>query len=205
MADEHEPGEEGVPDLDGVDQAIRINELTEQAREMGLIDEFTYMNPDSPPGIHEEFLKYIIDYESMPLSCHFWQLEDAGIELPAPESMDDQTLLAKLWEVIRKLAEFDCFLERTDHLSDRELYEHLWHDALCEATVIMPPGSGWRGHLDMIGGCSGKDLEIMHRYYEDEEDRAFWLKRFPEDVLPPREKPPFDRDRHLPKSCDDLV
>jgi hypothetical protein len=38
----------------------------------------------------------------------------------------------------------------------------------------------------------------MH-YYADEEERARWAADFPDFPMPPKEKPPFDRDRHLPK------
>jgi hypothetical protein len=38
------------------------------------------------------------------------------------------------------------------------------------------------------------------RYYADEEERARWAADFPDFPMPPREKPPFDRDRHLPQA-----
>ena len=101
--------------------------------------------------------------------------------------------------MINSLAGMDTFLCNTNHLSDRQLYEHLWTDTLREETPLMPPGSGWVNHLDMIGGCSEEDIQIGLRYYDDEEHRQQWARDFPGDVIPPHEDPPFDRDRLLPQ------
>ena len=62
----------------------------------------------------------------------------------------------------------------------------------------MKAGSGWVNHIDVIGGGSEEDIEIGLRYYDTEEQRGHWAKDFPDDVIPPHEAPPFDRDRHLP-------
>lgn len=35
---------------------------------------------------------------------------------------------------------------------------------------------------------------------KEEEERLDWAKQFPEDVIPPHEPLPCDRDRHLPES-----
>ncbi len=196
MAHDQNPPEDPL-DLEAVDRAIRINELTEQARELGMGESF--VDGDCPPEIHEQFLKNIVDYESAPVSSHFAQLEQAGVALPPPDSLDDAALHAKLWEVINVLAKMSVSLSRTDHLSDRELYTELWGDTLREDTAIMAPGSGWMCHLDMLGGCSEEDIENSLRYYDSEEDRQQWAKEWPDDVIPPHVDPPFDRDRHLPK------
>lgn len=37
-------------------------------------------------------------------------------------------------------------------------------------------------------------------YYSDDEERARWAKDFPDFPMPPREKPPYSRDRQLPKA-----
>src|SRR5438552_225451 len=54
-------------------------------------------------------------------------------------------------------------------------------------------------HLDVLGGCSEEDLVLQMRYYADESYRAWWDAEFPDFPMPPREKPPFDRDRQLPQ------
>lgn len=195
MPDTQVPAEDPLG-LDAVDRAIRINELEQKLGDLDMVT--SGASDDCPPEVHEQFLHNILAYETAPLSSHFERLERAGIELPAPDSLDAAALHAKLWEVIHALAGMDTSLYHTDHLSDRQLYEHLWSDSLRELEPLMPVGSGWHCCIDLIGSGSDEDIEIGLRYYDDEEQRQWWAKDFPDMVIPPHEKLPFDRDRHLP-------
>lgn len=187
-----------TPDLDDIDRRIRINELEHELLDRGM--QLSDASDECPPEVHEQFLSNVLAYESAPISCPFDALVKAGVELPDPADLDDAALHDKLWEVIRALAARSIYLYRTDHLSDRELYADLWNDLLREPGPEMPPGSGWINHLDILGGCSEEDIQIGLRYYEDEEERQRWAKEWPNDVIPPHEDPPYDRDRLLPKA-----
>jgi hypothetical protein len=195
------PGDHTDPqdplNLTDVDRAIRLNEFEERAKQLGVVS--SGANENCSPEVHEQFLRNVIDYESAPEGTRFHQLESEGIALPPAASLDDAALHAKLWEVIRALQARDVYLHHTDHLSDRELYEHLWTDSLRERGPILPPGSGWIHSIDLIGSGSDEDIEIGLRYYDSDEQRAWWAKDFPDMVIPPHEDPPHDRDRHLPK------
>ena len=124
-------------------------------------------------------------------------LRGKGVSIPDERDLDDDSLHARLWEIIDAMAGIGMVLESTDHLSDRELYRYLVSDALCEETVLSPPGSGGVWHLSPIGGGGEEDSEIYLRYYADDETRAEWLRDFG-GIVPAKEKPPFDRDRLLP-------
>ena len=64
-------------------------------------------------------------------------MPDNIVELPDPDSISDDDLRTKLWEVLSRLAERRIYLEDTDRLSDRELYAKLYHDILrIEAPAI---------------------------------------------------------------------
>lgn len=195
-----EPGAANDPlNLAAVDQAIRINELTERVRDLGDGGDAMYVSEDCPPGVHEGFLRNIIAWETGPFTSHFEMLQEDGIELPSPDALGDGALTAKLWEVIHALARRSTYLHRTDHLSDRELYEELWSETLHEQTLA-EPGSGWECSIDLIGSGSEEDIQTGLRYYESEEERRHWAEEFPGDIIPPHEDPPYDRDRHLPRS-----
>ncbi len=187
-------------DFPDIDQQIRINELREAAREAAGGEMTDWENPDCPPEIAEEFWSNVLAYESAEQTCHFIQLEQRGIALPAPEELDDQQLTAKLWEVIHTLARMNVFLSQTNHWSDRELYAHLWHDSLREITMDLPPDSGWNHHIDFLSSGSDEDNELYLKFYADEDYRQRWHKDWPNDAIPPHVDPPYDRDRHLPKS-----
>ena len=154
---------------------------------------------DYPVEVEEAFLKHVVDYEEAPWTTNFQQLENAGVSLPEPDSLSDQELTAKLWEIIQKLALLHVFIEQTDHLSDRELYTHLWTDSLREETKAMQFAANGAWHIQILGGCSEEDNQLYLKYYADDDWRKQWHKDFPEDPIPAHEDPPYDRDRLLPK------
>lgn len=104
----------------------------------------------------------------------------------------------KLWDVIHGLAQLGAFLHHTDHLSDRDLYIYLWTDALRESTVLMPENPACSWHIDPVGSGSEEDIRLYLKYYASNRERRDWLKDWPTDPMPGREKPPYDRDRRLP-------
>jgi hypothetical protein len=126
-------------------------------------------------------------------------LEQSGLHIPPPKSLDEGEMNAKLWEVINAMARLGCYLSSTDHLSDRQLYEVLWEDILREPTAVSPDDSGAACFIDILGGCSEEDLLIRLKFYADEDERGAWTGRYPDDAIPPHEPRPYDRDRHLPR------
>jgi len=154
---------------------------------------------DYPAEAEEAFWKQLVDYEEAPWTTNFHQLERAGVSLPPPDSLKDQELTAKLWEVIHKLALLRVFIEQTDHLSDRELYTHLWIDSLREETKALPPAANSAYHIQILGSGSEEDNELYLKYYAGDAERRHWHKDFPGDPIPAHEDPPYDRDRLMPK------
>jgi len=186
-------------DDDDVEREKRIAELKRQAEELtgGKMDDGKM--EDTPPEVEEGFWQYVVDYEKAPWTTNFKQLEEAGIELPAPETLNDEQLTKKLWEVIHGLALLRVFLSETDHMSDRELYTELWSDMLLEEVKAMPPDPAGAYHLSPLGGCSDEDIQLQMKYYADDKWREQLQKEFPDFVMPGHEDPPYDRDRLLPQ------
>ena len=181
-----------------VDREIHIEKMK---RELDEIAPGTMMSGgfgQVPAELEEIFLEQVLAYEQAEFDTNFNRLVQRGVVLPPAAELDDPSLSAKLLQVIRELMELSCFLERTDHLSDRELYEWLWSDGLREETADMSamPEGAW--HTSPIGGGSEEDMAIWLKYYADEEDRQRWHRNFPNDPIPEQEPLPFDRDRHLP-------
>lgn len=170
----------------------RAEELCDGEMQAGGLD-------DCPAEMEEAFWKHVVDYEEAPWTTHFQQLETAGVALPSPESLNDQELTAKLWEVIHKLALLRVFIEQTDHLSDRELYTHLWTDSLREDTKFLAPSPDSAYHIQLLSGGGEEDNQLYLKYYADEDWRRDWHKDWPDDPIPAHEDPPYDRDRLLPK------
>ena len=101
--------------------------------------------------------------------------------------------------MIRGLEQLGVYLEFTNHLSDRELYVHLWSNVLREPMALTPddPDAAW--HIDLSSAGSDDDgVEVYLMYYADEETRRQWAEEWPDYAVPERKKPAFDRDRDLP-------
>jgi hypothetical protein len=150
-----------------------------------------------PDAEYERFLRRVVAFDVGPFTTNLEQLARRGIELPAPDSLDDDTLRAKLQETITALAELSVFVSHTDHLSDRELYVHLWTESLREEVPDVEDDSIW--HLSMLGGCSLEDNRTYLTFYADEEERRSWLEDFPDYEMPAHKSLPYDRDRYLPQ------
>jgi len=194
-----EPSEDDPLGLAGVDREIRIEKLRREIDEIAGGEVVGGKIADCDPKVEEAFLENVLALETHGYVRPLDTLQQAGFDLPAPEQLDDPALTAKLWKLIRELAQRRLFLHCTDHLSDRELYTWLVTDALREEMMGFGLLFG-NCHLDVLGGCSEEDIVLSMRYYAGEEERTRWLKDFPDFPMPPKEKPPYDRDRLLPKA-----
>jgi len=181
------------------DREKRIEELKRRAQELAGGEMQSGGIASSPPEVEEGFWKYVVEYEEAPWTTDFQRLERAGVSMPAPETLNDQELTAKLWEVINKMAQLRIFLEETDHLSDRELYTKLWGDLLREETKDIMLDQDSACHYQLLSSGSDEDTYLYLKYFADEKWRKDWLKDFPDYVMPDPEDPPYDRDRLLPQ------
>jgi hypothetical protein len=183
---------------DEPDQEKRIEKLRAELEKLGPSE--MMHESDLPADLEEQFLKHIIEFETAEQMTLMQWLENAGLEIPAPAELTDEILHAKLWEIIKGMASLGAYLHNTNHLSDRELYSYLYDEALREPTVLFPENPGFVYGIDILGSGSDEDMQQYMRYFADEHYRQQWAKDFPDFAMPPRERPPFDRDKDLPKS-----
>jgi hypothetical protein len=152
---------------------------------------------DMPEELQEQFLNNVLAFESKATTTNFDQRTRAGVALPDPKNVSDADMHATLWAVIHALARLSVFLNWTNHLSDRQLYEVLWTDILREEIPMLPESNGGAWMIDLPG--DDPDLQLYLKHYASEDYRQHWLEHEPEFKMPPHEDPPYDRDRHLPK------
>jgi hypothetical protein len=156
------------------EQRLRIQELGRRIREISAA---------CSPGAEEQSL--------------FSVLSQNGHVLLSPEELDEEQLHSKLWEVIHGLADCGVFLHHTDHLSDRELYEFLWCDALLERVKLVSDNPVF--YHDIDGTESGPDeFQVYLKYYADENERRQYANDSRGLEMPDHVDPPYDRDRMLP-------
>lgn len=181
-----------------IDKQKHIQDLQRRAEEFVGGELSFFESEEMSQDLKEQFWEHVVAFEKAEWITSFELLVQGGMALPAPDELDNSQLTAKLWEVIRGLAMLRMFLYNTNHLSDRELYEELWHEVLREENPDMPINEDSACHIDLVGSGSEEDTELYLRYYADEEDRQCWAKDWPNDAMPEQETPPYDRDRYLP-------
>src|SRR5688572_1046207 len=186
FADEHEP-----------DQEERIAKLRQELEKLG----GSAMSLESMPAdMEEEFLRQVLEYETAEPITLFRLLENAGVQIPPPDELDEVSLVLKLKEIVERMASLGAYLLHTNHLTDRELYDYLYVDGLREEAVLFPENPSYAYMMDITGSGCDEDNQTYLKYYADEEHRQRWARDWPEDPMPEHEDPPFDRDRLLPKS-----
>ena len=178
-------------------QEERINKLRAELEKLG---GNTSTLESMPADMEEEFLRHVLEYETAEQISLLRLLENAGLEVPAPETLDDDVLKIKLKELIDRMASVGAYVLHTNHLSDRDLYDYLYHDALREETVLFPENPSYAYMIDLTGSGGEDDNATYLKYYADEEYRRQWAHDWPDDPIPEHEEPPFDRDRFLPQS-----
>lgn len=132
----------------------------------------------------------------------FDELTRRGVPLPHPLQVSDEEISGVLWPVLHALSELRIFLHHTDHLSDAELYELLWRDALRELTWYAPGDPYSATHIDLCGSGSDDDTGIWLKYYANDEERRQWQSQFPDDEMPERVQLSHSRDAMLPDRMD---
>ncbi|MEN3328268.1 MAG: hypothetical protein V7638_3075 [Acidobacteriota bacterium] len=178
-------------------QEERINKLRAELEKLG---GNTSTLESMPADMEEEFLRHVLEYETAEQISLLRLLENAGLEVLAPETLDDDALKIKLKELIDRMASVGAYVLHTNHLSDRDLYDYLYHDALREETVLFPENPSYAYMIDLTGSGGEDDNQTYLKYYADEEYRRQWAHDWPDDPIPEHEEPPFDRDRFLPQS-----
>jgi hypothetical protein len=178
-------------------QEERIAKLRQEVEKLG---GSTMSLESMPADMEEEFLRHVLEYETAEPISLFRLIENSGLKIPAPDDLGPEALTTKLSEIIARMASLGAYVLHTNHLSDRALYEYLYHDGLREEAVLFPENPSYAYMIDLTGSGSHEDNQVFLKYYADEQYRQQWATDWPDDPMPEREVPPFDRDRFLPQS-----
>jgi hypothetical protein len=157
-------------------------------------------NADISGDLEEEFLRRVLEYEKAQPITLLQLLANAGLTVPQPDDLDERDLTTKLWEIIERMSSLGAYLLNTNHLSDRELYEHLYYESLREEATLFPENPSFGFMIDVTGSGSDEDTQLFLKYYADDAYRERWARDWPEDPMPKREDAPYDRDSRLPRS-----
>lgn len=140
----------------------------------------------------------LIASETSPMITHRDWLERHGVTFPAPGTIQPEHLGAELKRLIAALAFARVFLDRTDHLSDTQLYDRLHAEVLEgeEPDIARMGNECFHWSLSEENKLHSK---VWLAYYADAEQRAEYAALFPKRAMPPKRSKPFHRDATLTK------
>jgi len=119
---------------------------------------------------------------------------------PAERLCSPEYIHEVLWAMIHYLDSCNIILSHTGHLSDSDLltriFINLIDEPIDEGKCDMPFGAEVFQHFSLLG-FDDDGTELYLRYYASERERQFYEEDFG-DAMPPMEKPPYNRDKHLP-------
>lgn len=190
------------------DQEKRIETLRRELQKLGGTPLYDSLPSEFDNGDFEErLLRQMLEYHTREPIAPLTLLQNAGVAISAPEQLDDTDLPAKLRELIHQLASVGIYLQRTNHLSDRELYEFLINDELRYEVRLFPENPNYVYIINLAGtdlnnvieSPGSVDVRYYLTYYATTEERTQFARVFPELSMPSAKKTPYDRDRVCPK------
>ena len=93
---------------DEPDQEERIAKLRQEVQKLG---GNTISLESMPADMEEEFLRHVLEYESAEPISLLRLLENSGLEVPAPDQLDDESLTIKLKEMIERMARIGACID----------------------------------------------------------------------------------------------
>ena len=103
--------------LGGVDTEMRIENLKEEIAEATDGEFIAGKSGDLPPALEEAFLEQVRDLEREGWQRPLDQLAAQSAAPLPPDELTDETLTAKLWELLHSLACRGFYVQHSDHLS----------------------------------------------------------------------------------------
>jgi hypothetical protein len=174
----------------------RIERLKQQIREVVGDEAFFSSIPACPPEIEESFLERVLKFEQDSRQPLRERLAEVGIVLADPDELADKDLTQQMWDTIQALVTLHIIPIYTDHLSDRQVYTHLWHTVRSGETVM--PDFFSRGWYIDFTGHGEKGIDVYVKYYADADERRAYQSRFPNHPFPDHCEPPYNRDHLIP-------
>jgi hypothetical protein len=96
-----------------------------------------WTSKDCPEDVRKTNTQDIIDFESVGTGTSLFEgLQEHGIDLPRPETLNEQQSAAKVVEVARALACLRIFLIGFEHMPPRKAYSRIWNETLWEGCYI---------------------------------------------------------------------
>jgi hypothetical protein len=141
----------------------RVDELEEDLKRLADGEAVFWSAPGFPDQLRETCLEDILEFESIGSGTSlFVGLKDNGIDLPPPESLDEQQSAEKAREVLHALADLRVFLIGFEDMTPVEFYSTLWKQTLREGCYVKKRTPGAVTIIDVSHSLSHSEfLEFL--------------------------------------------
>ena len=152
-------GSAGAPASDQK-SAARAEGMEDHLRRMADGDAVFWTSKNCPDHIRESNLEDIIAFESVASGTSLFQgLQEHGVDLPPPETLNERQSAAKVMEVLHALARLRIFLVGFDDMTARESYSTIWNQTLWEGCYIEKQNPGACTLIDVSHSMSREAMQ----------------------------------------------
>jgi hypothetical protein len=123
-----------------VDRATRLEEELKQLSEG---DAIFWNSKDCPDDVRQSNLEDILAFEDVKSGTSLFDgLQEHGLELPNPNTLDEERSGQKCVEVIKALEKLQIILIGYENMSARQFYSTLWNQTLWEGCYVKKRNPG---------------------------------------------------------------
>jgi hypothetical protein len=147
------------------EQAARINKLKDELNDLSDGRAIVNTSSDAPLDLIESHLEDIVNFESVSSGISLFEgLQQHGMKLPPPETLNEFLSGRKVMEIFRALEKLRVFLIGFEEMSARELYSTLWNETLWEGCYVKKRNPGSITMIDVSHKMRQSD---MQRYFDN--------------------------------------
>jgi hypothetical protein len=115
----------------------RASWLEEDLKRLKDGDAMFWTSKNCPPDLRKSYVEDILAFESVESGTSLFNgLQEQGIDLPAPEKLNEQESAKKIEEVLLALQELQIVLVGFEEMSARQFYWTLWNQTLWEGCYV---------------------------------------------------------------------
>jgi hypothetical protein len=141
-------------------RSSRSAELQDQLTRLADGDAAFWAPPRLPDSIWISHLEDVLAFESVALGPSLFQgIQEHGLDLPPPDTLDERRSVRKVMEVMRALARLRVYLVGFECMIPRELYFTLYNQTLWEGCYVEKRTPGGVAVIDVSRTLSRQDWQ----------------------------------------------
>jgi len=119
------------------ERAGQAHKLEQELRQLVDEDAVFWTAENCPEEVRVSNLQDILAFESVGTGTSLFEgLQEHGLDLPAPDKLDERQCLERIQRILTALALLRIFVVGFEDMNPRELYAKLWNETLWEGCYV---------------------------------------------------------------------